>query len=440
MKRALLVLAMCPALSYANADFDKFIQDGDLSFTYRMDYIYLNSDKYGYGSDESGWSDYNQSTWAQSGKVAYKSGYYNDHFGFDLDLYALDPIGFQGEGFSTREIVKADDNGDPEGFTKLPQAVLKQKFMINDFSVELFEGRRTLKEYGGTSAEDNAATSSYKGITSEIKSEQWFIKLGYLLAYSDSDEIEDADFLTADGEDIDYIVTADATYKNGADSYQYYITESQDYLRKQQFRYSHSLGPDSWVGPAKITARVLYQEALSNYKSMDSSSRMFDDYAVIYSLDTDFYYDSGFAKIAYYYTEANREGSLGKLEINMASSETGGVQGSQDILSNGNAIDYHNDDEQMIAFMAFYDLNPSFTVGADYRAGMFTYAGENQVEDEISLIGVWHPQNIPNLSISAVFAWDHNIKVGFDNTPLLVDGKTVDSNGRAIVSTVKYTF
>ncbi len=442
MKRSLLFLALLPAISYANSDFDKFIEDGDLKFTYRMDYIYLMSDKYGFGIDESGWSDYDQRTWAQSGKIAYKSGYYKDHFGFDLDLYGVDPIGegTQGVGFTTREILHADDNGNATGFTKLSQAVLKQKFMVNDFSVELFEGRRTLKEYGGTSAEDNAATSSYKSITSEVKSDEWNIKLGYLLAYSDSDEIEDADFKTADGDDIDYIITADATYTNGVNSYRYYITESQGYLRKQQLRYSHSLGPDSWVGPAKLTATIHYEEALSNYDSMGASSREFDDYAALYSLDADFFFSSGFAKIAYNYTDANKEGTLGKYAIHMASSTTGSVQGSQDIITSGNAVDYHNDKEHVFAFMTFYDMSPSVTLGVDYRVGFFDYANQIQIEDEISVVGVWHPQSIPNLSISAVIARDNNIKVGFDNTPLLVNGKTVASDGRAFVSTIKYTF
>ena len=197
MNKALLFLALCPAISYANMD--QFIEDGDLNFTLRMDYIDLKSDTY--GNAYIGYHDYDQSTWAMSAKAAYRSGYYNDHFGFDLDLYGVDPIGTQGEGFTTREIIKADSDGEAVGFVKAPQYVLKQKFMVDDFSVELFEGRRTLKEYGGTSIEQNAATSSYESITSEIKSDQWDVKLGYLISYSDSDETDNADFLTAEGGD-----------------------------------------------------------------------------------------------------------------------------------------------------------------------------------------------------------------------------------------------
>ena len=119
-----------------------------------MDSIYLKSNDY--GNEYMGYPNYDMSTWAQSLKYSYKSPYISDHFGFDFDLYGVNPIGTQGEGFATREILKADKNGNANGFTKAPQFYLKQKFDVNDFTVKLFEGRRILKEYGGTSAEDNA--------------------------------------------------------------------------------------------------------------------------------------------------------------------------------------------------------------------------------------------------------------------------------------------
>jgi len=332
MKKIILVFALYPVLSYANMD--QFIEDGDLNFTLRMDYIDLVSDTY--GNDYIGYEDYDQSTWAQSAKVTYSSGYYNDHFGFDLDLYGVVPIGTQGEGFSTREILKQDSDGDAIGFVKVPQYVLKQKFMLDDYSVELFEGRRTLKEYGGTSTEQNAATSSYESITSQIISNEWDIKLGYLISYSDSDETNNADFLTADGDKVDNIVTADGTYKiNNSDTLRYYITESDNYLRKQQLRYSHGFGPQHLFGPGKITAMVHYENALSDYKAMSDSSRMFDEYSMLLSLESEFYYESGFVKLSYNYTQAERKGNLGKYEINMVDN----AQGSQDIMTSGNAYD-----------------------------------------------------------------------------------------------------
>lgn len=432
MRKILPLLVVLPTLAHANLD--KFISDSKIKTTFRMDYIDLHSD--GLGSESFGFPDYDMGTWAQSAKVALTSGYYNDHFGIDMDAYAVDPIGSQGEGFATREIVKADENGNPKGFVKLPQLFLKQKFMLGDTRIEFFEGRRVLKEYGGTSVEDNAAMSSYNSLTSEIKNDNWFIKLGYLMEYSDSDEDDSSRLLTPEGLGIDYIATSDFAYRNGANEYRYYLTESQDYMRKQQIRYARTLGPDVFSVPAKFTATVTYQQGLTHYKSMSASNRMFDDDAMMLELDAEFFIDETYLKLAYNYTDASRKGSLGKFAFNMAD----GVQGSQDSITSGNAWDYNNHREHAFAVMAFHDLTDSFTTGLDIRGGFFSYGGDTITQGEVSFVNVWHPVTIPGLSVSFVAARDLSFKQAFDNTPYMVNDKFQRSKGHAWVSTIMYSF
>ena len=223
---------------------------------------------------------------------------------------------------------------------------------------------------------------------------------------------------------------------SNGDSVRYYITESQDYLRKQQLRYSYGFGPEALFGPGKITATLIYEDALSDYKAMSDSSRMFDDYAMMLALESDFYYQHGFMKLSYYYTQAEREGNLGKYEINMVNN----AQGSQDILTSGNAYDYHDDGESMLGFLVIHHLNEAFTVGLDYRVGILEYEGETMTQDEITFIGGWESKSIPGLSISGVAAFDHSFKRGFDNTPYLVNGKHKNGYGRAYVAKIEYKF
>jgi hypothetical protein len=432
MKRALLLLAVCPVFAYANID--KLVEDSAIKTTFRMDYIDLHSD--GFGSDVYGFSDYDMGTWANSVKVAYQSGYLNDTFGIDVDVFALDPIGEQGAGFSTREVVKQDENGDPVGFVSLPQVYLKQKFLIGETSVELFEGRRSLKEYGGTSVEDNASKSSYTSLSSEIKNDAWLVKLGYMTQYSDSDEDLAYDLDNAEGDKINYIATVDGTYKLDSNEYRYYYTESDGYMRKQQVRVNHGFAP-GWLGaPGKLSATITYENALAHYKSMSASNRAMDNDAAMYELDGEFYFEKGFVKLAYNYTSAPKEAGLGKFDLNMAKN----VQGSQDTITSGNAWDYNNDKEHQIAFIAFRDLSESFSMGIDARMGMFDYEGDTINEGEVSFVNLWHPTDIPRLSVSFVAARDRSFKRSFDNTPYLVDGEFQRSNGHAFVSTIQYSF
>lgn len=432
MKRALLLLAACPTLAHAN--FDRFIDDSKITTTFRMDYIDLHSD--GFGTEASGFPDYDMGTWAQSAKVSYQSGYFSEHFGIDVEAYAVDPIGNQGEGFATREIVRANNDGDPVGFVKLPQYYLKQKFSIGDTSIELFQGRRVLFEYGGTSVENNAAMSSYNSLSSEIKNDNWFVKLAYIKEYSDSDEIDNAKLTTAEGDTIDYILTADFNYTKGNNEYRYYITESEGYMIKHQVRLARKFGPNSYLPPSKITATATYEKGYSNYKNMTANSRYFDDYAAIYEIGAEFFLDKGYMKFAYNYSDSDKEEGLGKFSLNMANN----VQGSQDSLTSGNAWDYANNKEHAFMIAYFKDVGEDFTLGVDARGGFFKYQGDTITEGEVSLVSLWHPKKMPNLSVSFVVARDQSFKRDYFNTPYMVDGKFRRSNGHAYVSTIKYSF
>lgn len=434
MKRTCLLLALFPTLVLAEQT--GFIEDSHVTTTLRMDYIDLHSN--GFGSEAIGFSDYDMGTWAQSVKVAYASGFFLDHFGLDLDLYANDPIGTQGEGFTTREVVKADANGEAVGMSKIPQLYLKQKFNFGDTELQIFEGRRVLREYGGTSAEDNASNSSYDSISTEINNENLILKLGYLVNYTDSDESTSHDFETPDGEPIDFIATADITLKSEQDLIRYYYTQSQNYMSKQQLRYARSFGmsPDAFLSPGRFTVTATYQKALDNYLSMSDSNRMFDDYALMGEANLEFFLNHGFLKFSYNYTDASSAGSLGKFDLNMAS----GVQGSQDTITSGNAWDYNNDKEHAFGIQYFHDVGSDFTFGIDARGGFFDYQQDTIVQGEVSLVSLWHPARISGLSISFVAARDQSFKQGFDNTPYMVDGKFQVSNGHAFVSTIAYNF
>ncbi|WP_437889943.1 hypothetical protein [Phytobacter sp. V91] len=308
--------------------------------------------------------------------------------------------------------------------------------MLGDTSVEFFEGRRVLKEYGGTSVEDNAAMSSYNSVTSEIKNDNWFVKLGYLMEYSDSDEDDSSRLETPEGKGIDYIATSDFNYRNGANEYRYYLTESQDYMRKQQLRYSRLVSPEVFSVPGKFTAVLTWQQALTNYKNMSATNRMFDDDAMMLELNAELFLDDNYIKFGYNYTDASRKGSLGKFVFNMAD----GVQGSQDSFTSGNAWDYNNHREHAFLLMAFHDFTDSFTSGLDFRGGFFRYGGDTVTQGEVSFVNVWHPLSIPGLSVSFVAARDLSFKQAFDNTPYMVNGKFQRSKGHTFVSTIMYSF
>ena len=71
-----------------------------------------------------------------------------------------------------------------------------------------------------------------------------------------------------------------------------------------------------------------------------------------------------------------------------------------DTMTSGNAHDYNNDGEHMVALSVFHDYSRDLTFGVDGRIGLgMEYQGvQLHPTEELALVGIWHPAVFPKFS------------------------------------------
>lgn len=410
-----------------HADGTSLITDSHFDFSVRNDYIYLVSNEY------PDYTNYDMGTWAQSAQMDYHSGYFY-HFGVDVSLYGVTPLWY-GSGFYTRHLLKSktDNQGNIQavGFVKFPQYVLKQRFNWDDATLDFFEGRRVLYDFGVIDTKEVATTSAWTGVTAELTIKDWNFRAGYLGKYSDADESDDEKLLTKDSKEIGYVVTSDIKYRRNGNVFRAYAGESENYLRRYYLEYTRDFPRQ------QLTFKFMGEDGLSKWKTMSASNRFFDNHAWMAGIEYQAFFPKNFLTVAWDYTSAPRSTRLGKFEWGMV--ENG--QGNDKFFSAGGARDYTNDGEHLIGALWIHDLTPEFQLGSFFRHGFgMRFQGNDLHEQEIGLIALWSPEWQKSLSMNLVVARDRGFKRAYDNTPYLVDGRAQTSHGKAITTVVKYTF
>lgn len=430
MKKTAISLCLLSSITHVNAGIIDFFTESDHKVRLINFYDNVQSGRY----DTSGNSDV--FNWVQSASYDFNSVYVNDHYGFNLGLLAVEPIDY-GDVFFAKKIaqVKIDSNGqrNAEGFNKVTEAALKQKFTTDDVTVHLYEGLRVLDNFGALSREGSVTSSAYYGLTTEIDAKKWNIKAGYLTEYSAPNDSDTEELLTKDSKPIDFIYTIAAGYNNGNQSFQYYIGEGQDYLRSQSISYSKKLDAK------KVSSKLVYVDALSKYKALSDSRRFFDDNAYIAELKTDFFLSSGIFSLGYAYVSAKRESSLGRFENNLSNNS----YGEDSNLASGLTKDFYNDQENVLLLSYFHRYSQEIRLGLIARYGFnFEYEGQDLYEYELGGAIFYKPTAVPGLELSLRGGPNSSFRRGrSDNTPYLdSNGKTSNFDGTTVMAKAIYDF
>lgn len=429
-QKLLLTIAVSGCMNaYADSGLGDFFDEGKTTLSARNFYIDL------VGNDLPNYSPYNMTTWAQSFTLGFQSGYINDHFGLDISAYDVEKI-YAAEGFATRHVLKSgkdsDGNTVAKGFSKLKEYALKQKFHHDDYTYKFYQGRRVLNDFGALDTEDTSTQSSYYGLTSEINSDALTLKLGYLTKYSDSDTNENETLSTAAGGTLDYLYTADVKYNWQGNELRYYMGESQDYLRR------HFLSYGKFLGDKKLTAKLFVNQGLSRWDNLPDYNRLFDNHAAQIAFESEFYGPKSFIQLGYAYTSANRTGSVGQLNFDLADN----AKGNDNSPASGVSKNFSNDGESVLYALALRKVTPTLQAGVVGRYGFgVEYKGNSMYQYEAGLIAIWEPQSLPGFKLNVAGGPDGGFKRDFGNTPHLdSNGHWIKSHGRCVTATAEYTF
>ena len=426
-KLTLLALAV-PCLAYAGQPIS-LSDTGDIKVTAQNQYLYLTSNEYDAGSY------LDQTVWSSAFQLDYNSHYYDDHFGANVSLFGVVGHDYK-PGFFTRHILKSgtdsDGNTIAENVAKFAEYSLKQKWTLGDTTFKFYEGNKPLLDFGILDSRGASITlSTYNGLFSEIESPSWLIKSAIINKYEENEEESPVALETSDGDTIPYLYTIDSTYKLGNHSFRYYFGESKGYVIRHYGSYSYH------PGSSKLTASILYEHGLSEYKKLSDSSRLHDDDAWQTTLSWDIYLPKTYISLGYAYTSAQRDEGLGKLDF-----EVGSVHGNGNIITHGDSRYLTNDGEHVGSILLFHDFTDEYTMGFDFRYGFgIKYAGNDLDEYEITWVHCYKPKALPNLEISLVGALDRGFQRGFDNTPDLDShGNTSRGKGGTLITGIKYSF
>lgn len=431
MKKTAIALCILSPITCVNANAIDFLTESDHKIGLINFYDNVQSGRY----DKTGNSDI--LNWVQSASYNFDSVYVDDHYGFNIGLLAVEPIDY-GDIFFAKSIaqVKVNDKGkrSAEGFNKITEVFLKQKFTTDDnINVNFYEGLRVLNNFGAVSREGSVTSSAYYGITTEVDSENWNFKAGYLTEYSSPNDSDTEELLTKSNKPIDFIYTVAADYNNDGQSFQYYIGEGQDYLRSQSFSYSKKL-----TGK-KVSAKLVYVDALSKYKALSDRNRFFDDNAYIAEIKTDFFLSSGIFSLGYAYVSAKRDSSLGRFENSLSNNS----YGEDSNLASGLSKDFYNDQENVILMSYFHRYSQEVKLGMIARYGFnFEYEGQDLYEYEFGGAIFYTPTAVPGLELSLKGGPNSSFRRGrSDNTPYLdSNGKTSNFDGTTVMAKVSYEF
>lgn len=427
MKNFLIITSLISPIVYA--DTNSFFSDSQLNFELQNKYAEILSSRYNKTGQDS------LLNWAQTASMDFKSGYINDTFGFDLGLYAIDPIE-TGNMFQHVKVLDytTDSNGDsqPKGFAKVQTAALKQKFKVSNFDVNLYEGQRVLHDFGGLGRTDEFTESAYYGLTGEAKSKKWDVKSGYVTQYSEASSPHKVDLKTKDNQKIDYIYTVDTTYSRDNKSLRYYIGEGKDYMRSQMLSFKYEFENKA------ITAKIVSSTALDKYKGMSSYSRLFEDNAYLGEIKFESFSKSSYLAVGINHVQANRSYSLGKFENDLS----GNSVGNNTYMAHGFTKDFTNDGETSIAAMYFHDVTDELIMGFRTQYGFdFNYKGADISEYEFIAVGIYSPQAVKGLSITIAGGPNQSFRRSYDNTPYLnANGNAKKFTGSSYTAKLTYSF
>jgi hypothetical protein len=412
-----------------------FFKDSKIDFSTVNKFQYLNSNDY------PSFTSTVQTAWAQGVKGDYTSGYIADMFGLDASYTGVAKLAAS-DYFFTREYLQAtsDTNGDhlsePSGFSKFNQIYAKQKFGDETHYFRLYEGQRQLPHFGSISMQEKVANSSWYGVSTEAGYDELAMRLAYVTKYSDSDEPNQEDLLTSDGNVIDNIITGDVAWKNQDKNILFLMGESKNYLRRYGLEMSMNMPNQSglWI----LGSQIYMNQGLTMWKDMSSSNKFYDDNAYHFAIDATHIAGPWFTKMGYGYSVAKRAGNVGKFGWDMSAN----TKGNFNALAAGLSSDFTNDQEHFLGLINMYQFNPDYAAGLVGRFGYgHKYQGNHFQDIEIGLLNKWTPTQVKGLTAFFGFGPNWTFKRQFDNTPQLDDnGNWERGRGFCITSSLEYKF
>ncbi len=376
-----------------------------------------------------------------AGQVDFESGYISDMFGANVTGYGIQVLDAGDNYFGKKYFKPVAYGEDAEGFLSLREYHLKQKFNVSDTDIYLTQGVRILRDFGVLDREAAAIESSYQGVTAEVKNGGLDFKFAAVdgLLNSNSDKVRGfrsnqnaSTFLRDEPDsDIDYILTGDVSYQFGLNKLRYKVGHSDDYLTKQGINY------DRYFDGGKLQVYGLMNTAHDGYKSMDGEYRRIEDNAYHFGTELNFFFPKSFVKLAYTYTDADRDEDygLGQFELGMSAKTV-----TNPGFAKGDARYYTWDGQHMVGLIGIHEISEGFKLGfvARYATGA-EYQGADLNAGEWAFLGLFDVNK--NVNIELVAGKDYGWYQDFNGKPILdSDGEAQDAGGKVFITRVSYTF
>lgn len=412
----------------AEHPFYNLIHDSHADLSLRNVFKNLSTQDYGERS--------NQTAWGQGITLDYQSGYFADMLGVDASYYGVIKLAAS-DDFWGRSVLY-NDNGRAKGFNKIGQLYAKGRVGDDDTYLHLYSGWQQIKKWGALNNSTRAIPSTYLGWRGEAASGPLRVRGAYVTRYSDRDSPDKIHFMTADKKQISSIATGELSYNRKGYNAQYFFGESHNYLQRHGLELGWQPGALA-EHRVKLASQFYFNHGLSDWTSMSSSRKTFDDDAYHVGVNAEWRAERWKHKVGASYTRAALADGLGRFEWHLAKHSRGTFNSMADSWGN----DYVGDKERMLAWTFGYGVTPEIEVGmvTNYGWGM-KYQGRKIERGETLMYSRWTPSQpaLKNLSfqLSGGPSWNYQSQ---NNRPKLTpDGKPMRAQNHSVEFQVDYKF
>lgn len=332
--------------------------------------------------------------WGQSATLNFQSGYLWDMLGFDVTYSGVVKLGAS-DYFSSRGLLYNDgpgmDKRNASGFNKFGQRYIKAKFGDDTLGLKAKVGWQELKNFGALTTSNRLTKNSYLGSGASLWYENLSADLGWLTRSINRDAPTKVHFQTADGKNIDAIITTGISWKNNISTVSAIYGESKNYLRRYIYDIAWHPSPQ-WT----VTTTAYGNKALSDYKRMSNEKKAVDGSAWHYVTEAKWKNDDWLLNFTAAYTQASQKNAVGYYDRHIAKNTRGRFHA---LTAAG--FDYTRDKEIALAVRGQYQIFPGYFTGLQWNYGQFNYKRNTVRSGEITLINQWLPKFSPfnNLSV-----------------------------------------
>ncbi|MCE0493144.1 hypothetical protein [Vibrio salinus] len=370
-----------------------------------------------------------QTAWAQGVRLDFESGYIGEHFGADISYAGVAKLAASDYFYTRQYLYASGDDMAPESFSKFEQAYLKQYFASDSSQLTLKEGQITLDGFGVLDGLNKVTNTSYRGALADLQYDKVEFRLGYFSQYMNADTPHNEHFATFSGNNYDYVLTGDLTYKDKNNSLRYLAGEYKDYL------FTHGLEFKRHTGSIQYTAELYHNHALTLWKQMSDYHKTFDEDAYHFNMDLTRFSEQWVNVIGYSFTQANRKNGLGRFQQSLDNM----TFHSQ---AYGLSEEFINDNESVLTLINIYKITPDYELGFVSRFGYgHHYQGNHMNDIELALFNKWTPRNIENLTLVLGLGPNWTFKRDYFNNPILDEnGDWQRGSGFCVTSSIEYEF